>query len=93
MATVWHYVRGMSTSASAELIKRATGPVSVWLVGRLLDAPKVKRTLRKVDASVLRTAVHNRHVVPRRMWRVLFGVGFVVAGTLLILRSRPVPTA
>lgn len=80
----------MSTSASAELIKRAAGPVSVWLVGRVLEVPKVKRTLRRVDATMLRTAVRKRHVVPRRMWRVLFGVGFLVTGAVLIARSRRV---
>ena len=62
----------------------------MWLIGRILEAPKVKRTLRKVDASVLRTTVRNRHVVPRRMWRVVFGVGFLLTGALLIVRSRRV---
>jgi hypothetical protein len=81
----------MSTSASAELIRRAAGPVSVWLVGRMLDVPRVKKALRRVDATMLRTAVKKRHVVPRRLWRVAFGLGLVVAGAVMIARGRRGP--
>lgn len=76
-------------SASAELIKRAAVPVTVWLVGRLVERPRVRRTLRRVDRHLAGAAIRSRKMTPRRVWRVMFGVGVMMVGAMIIVRSRP----
>jgi hypothetical protein len=78
----------MATTASAELIKRTIPPLTVWAVGRLVELPRVKKTLRRVDASVLGVAVKHRRSIPRQLLRVAAGLAFVAFGAALILRTR-----
>lgn len=78
----------MATTASAELIKRTIPPLTVWAVGRFVEMPRVKRTLRRVDATVLGAAVRHRRVVTRRILRIAAGLAFVAFGASLILRMR-----
>jgi hypothetical protein len=82
----------MVTSASGELIKRAVPPLTLWMVARLIEVPKVRRTLRRVDAKVLRAALKRRWV-RRRLLRVVAGVGFFVAGGLILARSARLAAA
>lgn len=78
----------MVTTASGELIKKAVPPLTMWAVARMLEVPAVKKTLRKVDAKMLHTAVKKRHLVPRRLLRFGVGVFFVIAGGMMIARAR-----
>ena len=77
----------MATTASAELIKRTIPPLTLWAVGRFVEMPRVKRTLRRVDATVLGAAVRRRSIT-RRVLRVAAGIAFVAFGATLILRMR-----
>lgn len=77
----------MVKTASGELIKRAVPPLTLWAIARVLDVPRVKRTLRKVDRKVLKVAV-KRHFVPRGLLRFLTGMAFLFVGGVMIARSR-----
>lgn len=84
----------MVTTASAELIKRAVPSLAGILAARLVERPKVKRALRRVDAKVIGTAVrHRRTLITRRVLRVLTGIALMMFGAMLVGRRTPAASA
>lgn len=67
---------------SHDVIQRMIPPLAVWAVGKMLEVPKVQRTLDKVDQklyaekkTVEKRARHNRAWLAAGAAALLVGIG------------------
>lgn len=85
------------SSPSAELIRRAVPPLTVWLVGTIIETPRVHAALRRLDHRVIgryAPAISALALPPvpsakatRRYWPVIAGAAAIVFGISLLART------
>ena len=63
-------------------------PLSAWAVARLIELPRVRRTLRRIDTQLVRTSAGGPRFTMRRAIRVSIGIAVVLVGASLIVRSQ-----
>jgi uncharacterized protein (DUF2236 family) len=84
----------MTKPSSQDMLKRVIAPLAVWAVTKVLDAPRVKKTLGKVDdelhkqrrkaeRSVVRA---SSNAMKNRVW-LAAGVVAIVTGVSLLARA------
>lgn len=84
----------MTKNSSHAMLKRVIAPLAVWAVTKVLDAPKVKKTMgrvddafykkrRKAERSVVRASAN---AVNNRIW-LAAGVAAIVTGVSLLAKS------
>ena len=81
-------------SNSHDMLKRIVAPIAVWAVTKALEAPHVKKTMRRVDntfykqrkkaqRSIVRV---SRNAAANRIW-LAAGLAAIVTGVALMVRS------
>lgn len=84
----------MKQPAAHQAIKQLIPPLAAWVVGKLLDSPKVKGTLQEVDARAFvkkREAMRSvrrlgRNAASNRAW-VAAGAAAIIIGIALMAKA------
>ena len=64
---------------SHDVIERMIPPLAVWVVGKVLEAPRVQRALHKVDRKLeAKTRSAERRATHHRAWLAAGAAAFVV---------------
>ena len=72
---------------SHDVIQRMIPPLAVWAVGKVLEVPKVRRALYKIDDKFYREQRSvKRHVANNRAW-LAAGAAAIVLGISLMARA------
>jgi len=84
----------MKKNSSHTMLKRVIAPLAVWAVTKVLDAPKVKKTMARVDDNFYKQRRKAERAVVKastnamnnRMW-LAAGVMAIVTGVSLLAKS------
>jgi hypothetical protein len=71
---------------TADMLKRIIPPLTVWAVGKLLDQPRVKTAVEKIDHKVYGGARKMRRNSDRAWYAagaaaIVIGIGLLAKGT------------
>jgi len=78
-------------AASGDVILRLLGPAAIWAITRLVETPKVQKTLKKVDRRFDSGAKRvQKRAVSNRVWLAAGAAAFAI-GISLIARAATRP--
>ena len=77
---------------AGDVLQQIIPPLTAWAVSKLLDRPRVKHVLQKVDrAAAERAKRAKRHAAMKRVWLAAGTAALVVGFGLVARASRKKP--
>ena len=74
---------------TADVLKKVIPPLAAWAVAKLLDRPRVKAALHKVDrASEVRARRVRRNAAANRIWLAAGAAALIVGVGLMANAAR-----
>ena len=84
----------MKTSSSHDMLKRIVAPLAVWAVTKVLETPKVRKTMARVDQKFYKkrrkaersVARASTNAMNNRVW-LAAGLAAIVTGVSLVAKA------
>ena len=71
-------MKGSTKPRSHDVIQRMIPPLAVWMVGKMLEVPRVQRKLHEVDRKFYKSKRKaERHAGKNRGWLAVSAAAFV----------------